>query len=390
MEKLYYKDPYLKEAETTVLSVSENDTNTLVTLKEDLFYPEGGGQCGDKGFLNSFKVLDTKKGPDGESVLYLEKEAGNGISVNDTVVQKLDWEHRYRFMKKHTAQHLLSGLLFNLFGIGTVAVHLGEQYLTIETDRERIDSETVHDLVLAANRAIWEAHRVRGIQMSHEEAEALNLRRSIKVEGQVRIVEIEGIDRIACGGVHVDKTSEIGLITAIGHEQIRGHERIYFNCSEKALEGALRAESQDAKLCALLSCKTEETVQKVASLQTELTKTKALLALSEIKNAETEFRENRGTGVVVLETKLPVERFRGLGEKEEDICLCAMNSEGEKCSWIIILKGKYSMDMKAFLSRCGARGGGRAPVYQGMIEKDKKDEMKRLFMEDMQKMNILS
>ncbi len=380
MEKLYYKDAYLKQYESTVTEVSSDDKYTYVKLESPLFYPEGGGQCGDRGHLNSFKVLDTKKAPDGNSVYYLEKEAEGKIKVKETVTQTLDWDHRYEFMKKHTAQHLLSGLLFNLFKIGTVAVHLGEEYLTIETDREKIDSGTVKKLVLEANRAIWESHGIKSFEVSHKEAEELNLRRSIKVEGTVRIVEIEGLDRIACGGVHVRRTSEIGLITAIGHEQIRGHERICFNCAEKALELALKAENQDGKLCALLSCRTEETAQKVASLQTELTRTKAALGLSEIKNAEAEFNEKREGSLAIIDTDLSVDRFRPLSDKEEPLALCAIKTEGDRSSWIIILKG-YQLDIKSLLSQTSARGGGREPVYQGVIETAKKEEFKKLFKE---------
>lgn len=381
MEKLYYKDPYLREAESTVAKIEVSEENTKVTLNETLFYPESGGQPGDRGFINGIEVTDTKKSENGESILYLEKGAENKIRVKETVKQKLDWDHRYKFMKMHTAQHLLSGLLYTHFNIGTVAVHLGEEYLTIEIDREKIEQITIENLIRAANKELWAAHSVNYREMNHAEAENLGLRRPIKVNGDVRIVEIEGVDRIACGGVHVGKTSEIGLITAIGHEQIRGHVRIYFNCAEKALEEALKAEEQDGKLCALLSCKTEETAAKVASLLTENTRTKAQLASAETKLAEAEYREKEKDNTAIIETKLPVERFRGLGEKEENIELLAINREGEKCTWLIIQKGKETMDMKAFLSQSGARGGGRAPVYQGIVDKDKTENMKKIFRE---------
>ncbi len=374
MEKLYYKDPYLKEAEATVVKKEITDKNVKITLDNPLFYPEGGGQPGDIGYLNDIEVLDTKKGENGESILCLNKEAEDKIKVNDQVKQKLDWNHRYKFMKMHTAQHLLSGLLYTLFNIGTVAVHLGEEYLSIETDRERIDGEVIDKLIFAANKKIWESKKVIYRELSHSEAEKLGLRRSIKVEGDVRIVDIEDTDRIACGGVHVERTSEIGLITAIGHEQIRSHERIFFNCAEKALERAINTEKEDAKLCALLSCKTEETSKLVAQMLSDSTKTKALLASAEIKAAAAEYKEHKkNKSITVIDTKLPTVRFQGLGESEEKIALCAINTDGEKCTWIIILKNTELLDVKDLISKTGARGGGRPPVYQGVIEKDKSD-----------------
>ncbi|MBO7348595.1 MAG: alanyl-tRNA editing protein, partial [Spirochaetales bacterium] len=221
MDKLYYADPYRKSITCTVNTVVHTDKATEVTTDRTIFYPESGGQSGDCGKLGPYTVLDTRKGDDGDSVLILAPDTP--VKQGDSLELVLDWDHRYLFMVVHTAQHLLSGLLYSMFDIGTVAVHQGADYLTIETDKAEIPLATVDELVLAANEKIRENHKIIYREMSHSDAEALGLRRSIKVEGDVRIVEIEGVDRIACGGVHVASTGEIGIIYSMGHEQIRGH-----------------------------------------------------------------------------------------------------------------------------------------------------------------------
>ena len=210
MEKLYYQDPYLTKITCTVKAVSHTDKATEVRTDKTIFYPESGGQPGDRGTLGQYRVLDTRKADDGDSILILDPSSE--VKEGDVLELVLDWDHRYKFMVIHAAQHMLSGLLFTMFGIGTVAVHQGEEYLTIETDKSAIDEKVIDELILAANEKIRENHSIIYHEMSHKDAEALGLRRSIKVEGDVRIVEIKDVDRIACGGIHASRTGELSAV----------------------------------------------------------------------------------------------------------------------------------------------------------------------------------
>ncbi|MBQ2527427.1 MAG: alanyl-tRNA editing protein, partial [Spirochaetales bacterium] len=273
MEKLYYQDPYLSRITCTVTDVSRSDKATEIRTDRTIFYPESGGQPGDRGKLGQYNVLDTRKDDDGDSVLILEPEAK--INKGDVLELVLDWDHRYKFMVIHAAQHMLSGLLFTMFGIGTVAVHQGDEYLTIETDKSAIDGSIIDELVLAANERIRENHEIIYHEMSHKDAEALGLRRSIKVEGDVRIVEIKDVDRIACGGIHVARTGEIGIIYCLGHEQIRGHVRLYFSCGRQALESLIADSKVVRDLNRTFSCRTDEITSKVAETLASLSEAKA-------------------------------------------------------------------------------------------------------------------
>ena len=97
---MYYTHPYQRTLNCTVISVDGNNVMTDKTI----FYPEGGGQDGDRGFIAGVKVLDTKKAPDGNSILITED--ASSIKVGDSVELVLDWEHRHRCMVTHTAQHM--------------------------------------------------------------------------------------------------------------------------------------------------------------------------------------------------------------------------------------------------------------------------------------------
>lgn len=366
---MYYTQPYLKSLKTTVTSVDGNNVMTEQTI----FYPEGGGQDGDRGCIGNVKVLDTKKAPDGNSILITED--ASSLKVGDSVELVLDWEHRHTCMVTHTAQHLLSGLLYTMYGIGTVAVHMAKDYLTIETDQQSIPSSQIDGLVERANKEILADRKVSYAEMSHEDAMALGLRRSIKVEGPVRIVTIEDVDRIACGGVHVSGTLQIRLIVFTGHEQIRGHERLYFRCGQSAVENAVSDSKTVKTLCADLSCKEEEIVQKVKSLAAELTQKKAKLAqLSqqlESYNIKNRLDQNNITCYEISEEDDISVTARCAGNFE-DLALCVLQSKGDKKVWLIVLNGSYNCDFNrlrtSLLAPFNAKGGGKAPVYQGVME----------------------
>ncbi|MCF0237080.1 MAG: alanyl-tRNA editing protein, partial [Sphaerochaetaceae bacterium] len=130
MEKVYYNEPYLQEIPVKVVSVTKNEKYLEVLTDKTIFYGEGGGQPGDIGSLGQWKVLDTKKTSSGDSVLYLP--LNSLVEIGSELKLSLNWDYRYNFMVCHTAQHLLSGLLNNLFNIGTVAIHLSEQCKMVE------------------------------------------------------------------------------------------------------------------------------------------------------------------------------------------------------------------------------------------------------------------
>ena len=381
MSKLYYTEPYRKSLRCRVTGVKHTDNATEVTTDRTIFYPESGGQPGDRGMLGPHRVLDTRKGDGGQSVLILPPS--ESVSEGGELELVLDWDHRYFFMVMHTAQHLLSGLMFYMFGIGTVAVHQGDDYLTIETDREHISPQTVDELVLAANARIRENHRVLYHEMSHSAAEALNLRRSIKVEGDVRIVEIEDVDRIACGGVHVASTGEIGLVYCLGHEQIRGHVRLYFNCGQKALESLLEEDKVIRSLNRTFSCHTDELEEKISSLSTNLAEATSGLqsanrALAKLEIASS--ADSDGICIMAAAEGADLQSYAQAVPDFNDLAMLVLCPENSRTKWLIALKGKYekldfNVLIRPLLANIDAKGGGKSPVFQGVANCSDKETL---------------
>ena len=373
-ERIYYSDNYLRETDCTVVSAVKHENRTEILLDKTICYPECGGQPGDRGFLENWKILDTKKADDGDSIHILEKDCT--LKEGDKVHLVLDWNHRYKYMVMHLCQHLISGLLFNVLHIGTVAVHLGEDYLTIETDRSSIEDSQVKTLMAQVEKAITEGHPVKYHEMSHSQAESLGMRRSVKVDGDVRVVEIEGLDMIACGGVHAASTSEIRLAYCYSQEQIRGHVRLFFRCGSDAITHLLADREILSLTAEKLTCSSEEVLRKLDSLITDCTANKLKLKMLEEKSALSEISAEIKDDVALFTTNLDLNAFVQVSKNLDNLALCAIS--GNK--WLIILKGRFeTVDFnsmrKSVLPLIDAKGGGRVPVFQGIGQRMDSDSV---------------
>jgi alanyl-tRNA synthetase len=137
-------------------------------------------------------------------------------------------------MQQHSGQHVLSAAFVRLFDVRTVSFHLGGEASTIDLAREM----TPRELAAAedeANRIIWEDRPVTIRFVSAEEAAALPLRKEPVRSGTLRLIDVEDFDLSACGGTHVARTGQIGLIAITAWERFKGGQRLEFHCGHRAL-----------------------------------------------------------------------------------------------------------------------------------------------------------
>lgn len=226
--KLFWEDAYLREFDATVASVNDDK----VVLDQTAFNPRGGGLVSDTGKLGGTKVLDAVKA--GEDVIVHVVEQTNALGVGTTVHGMLDWDRRHRIMRMHTSAHLLSAI----FHKETGALITGNQ---IEPDKSRIDfslddfdRERMLTYCDQANQAIAKNPPVKTYFMKREEA--LQIPGITKLASvmppdvkDLRIVEIEGYDTQADGGVHVKNLGEVGKIAPLKFENKgKSNRRLYF------------------------------------------------------------------------------------------------------------------------------------------------------------------
>lgn len=230
-ERLYYDDPYLREFDATLVDTVSRDGQTALVLDRTAFYPTSGGQPYDVGFFHDVRVLDVVDAEDGR-ILHVVDRAPSTTSLHGAI----DWTRRFDHMQQHTGQHVLSAAFDRLPGARTESFHLGLETSTIDLDRELTPAEIAR-AEDEANRVVWEDRPVKIRFAGPEEAASLKLRKEPRREGTLRLIEIQNFDLSACGGTHVARTGEIGIIVVAATERFRGGSRVTFVCGSRALAG---------------------------------------------------------------------------------------------------------------------------------------------------------
>ena len=226
--KLYREDPTLEVFSARVLEVRDlGDEGIGIILDRTAFYPEGGGQPADEGLLGEAEVFDVQE-VDGTIVHYTDRPLEEGSEVEGSI----DWGRRWDHMQQHTGQHLLSRVVLDEFDAVTRGFHLGPEESTVDLSRE-LGPEDASLAQTRANLLVDADLPVRSRLVGREDPAALEARKP-PPEGveEIRLVEIEGVDSVPCGGTHVPSTSRIGgiQILAGGNRKVHGLFRISFIC----------------------------------------------------------------------------------------------------------------------------------------------------------------
>jgi misacylated tRNA(Ala) deacylase len=227
MKTLYLEDGYLKDFDATVEWV---DSDRII-LDHTAFYPQSGGQPSDTGSLlkdeQEFEVLRVETpGP-----THIADRAG--LQAGDKVHGIIDWEQRYRFMRSHTACHILSAVIFRETGAKITGNQIDLTRSRIDFSLESFDKTKMAEYVDQANRIIKEGHLVETSILPRAQAmkipNLVRLAMEVPDREEIRVVRVEGVDEQACGGTHVRSTSEVRGIKLIKAENKgKFNRRVYF------------------------------------------------------------------------------------------------------------------------------------------------------------------
>jgi alanyl-tRNA synthetase len=240
-ERLYYEDPYQVRFSARVVERLVVGERPAVVLDRSAFYPTGGGQPHDTGVLlpqpgpecTGVAVVDVIEREGDRAVVHLLKGA---LPSEATAVEGVvDWRRRLDLMQQHTGQHILSAVCVRRLGANTVGFHLSDEYSTIDLDRASLSDADLEPVEEEANAAVFADRSVRARFVTDEELRALPLRKPAVHAGRVRVVEVPDLDLSACGGTHVARTGQVGLLKILRTER-RGEEtRVEFVCGGRAL-----------------------------------------------------------------------------------------------------------------------------------------------------------
>lgn len=420
-EKLYYADAYCREFTAVVTDCRERKSGYEVVLNRTAFYPEGGGQPGDRGVL--FAIEQDAHAADGvqEKMSAVtdrvqEEAAAPGdvsaectehamwsieglscmdaaaIPVNDThekageilhytdlylapgtiVAGKIDWDYRFDLMQNHSGEHIVSGLIHEKFGYHNVGFHMGSDVITIDLTGE-LTVEEMQEIERRANMLVWKNLPVDITVYDEENVKEIEYRSKKELHGEVRIVTFPEADVCACCGTHVRYTGEIGLIKLISMQKFKGGVRMEMLCGRRAAEYMNGIWEQNHQISVALSAKPKETAAAVQRLKEAEGAASFRVAALENELFAVKAANLKGAGNVLLfEEGLAPDAVRRLAVAVMEVCggMCVVFSGDEDNGYKYAL-GQENGDLRALVKEMNGvlngRGGGKPFFAQGSV-----------------------
>lgn len=368
-QRLYEEDAYISCFKATVTDCIKDGDFYKTVLDKTAFFPEGGGQAADRGFLGNAKVFDVQI-KDGTVYHCTDIPVETGSTVNG----KIDFGRRFAFMQNHTGEHIVSGIAHTLFGVNNVGFHLGEDFVTVDFDKE-LSREQLNETEYLANQKVWQNLAVKAYYPSEEVLKSTEYRSKKEIDGAVRLVEIENTDICACCAPHVKRTGEIGIIKVLDFERMRGGLRIILKCGAFALSDYGTKFENVSEISKLLSSKQENAARAVELLDqkfsdekrknSELKKKIAeLMSLTADKNTYCIFADDCEIKDLQLIADKMHKSYGGIraafSKTEEGYCFAICGEENELQEFFGKFKSKFAV-----------RGGGRGGMLQGTVNATK-------------------
>lgn len=376
-EKLFYKDVYQKTFEATITDCREGKNGYEIILDRTAFYPEGGGQPGDTGYLQigdqKVEITDTHE-KDGEILHF----CGQPLEVGSKVTGTIDWNRRFSLMQNHSGEHIVSGLVHSKFGYDNVGFHMGKDTVTIDFNGE-FTVEDMWEFEKAANERVWANEKVDITSYTEEEAKSVEYRSKKELHGMVRVVTFPNADVCACCGTHVSYTGEIGLIKLISLQKFKGGMRMEMLSGRKAMEYVEEICRQNQQISVALSAKPLETAQAVEHLKKTQMDQQFHMGALEQKLFQNMAKQYEGSGsVLIFEEGLAADSVRKLAAEIMETCegRCVVCSGDDETGY------KYAMGekdgdlrtlVKEFNSTLNGRGGGKPFFAQGSVNATRKE-----------------
>ncbi len=376
-EKLFYEDVYQKTFEATVTECREGKNGYEIILDRTAFYPEGGGQPGDTGYLQindqKVEITDTHE-KDGEILHF----CGQPLEVGSKVTGTIDWNRRFGLMQNHSGEHIVSGLVHSKFGYDNVGFHMGKDTVTIDFNGE-FTVEDMWEFEKAANERVWANEKVDITSYTEEEAKSVEYRSKKELHGMVRVVTFPNADVCACCGTHVSYTGEIGLIKLISLQKFKGGMRMEMLSGRKAMEYVEEICRQNQQISVALSAKPLETAQAVEHLKKTQMDQQFHMGALEQKLFQNMAKQYEGSGsVLIFEEGLTADSVRKLAAEIMETCegRCVVCSGDDESGYKYAM-GEKDGDLRAlvkeFNSTLNGRGGGKPFFAQGSVSATRKE-----------------
>lgn len=215
-----------------IVKTGTEQTRNFIVLNNTAFYPTGGGQPHDTGWINDIEIIDVEKVGD-EIRHYTFADVS---TISGEICGKLDWSRRFDHMQQHTGQHILTAAFVELFDLPTVSFHLGTELSTIDLNVGEVSGEQLAAAEKRANEIILENRPIETKWVTKDDLAQYNLRKDVTVDEDIRLVIIPDYDYNGCGGTHPSSTGKVGLIKILAIEKMKQQIRVHFVCGNRVLQ----------------------------------------------------------------------------------------------------------------------------------------------------------
>jgi alanyl-tRNA synthetase len=371
-KRLYFTDSYLREFSGTVLECRLFEKSPAVILDQTAFYPESGGQPHDTGMLNGAHVLKVLDDESGGILHVLDREIPSG-----DVRGKIDWGRRFDHMQQHTGQHILSQAFIATAKAQTLSFHMGGEMSTIDINLAQPSTGQMEEAQALATEVVFQNRAVHILATDRDNLSSLGVRKESQREGEIRVIDIEGFDRSACGGTHVRNTGEIGVIFVSNFERYKGGTRVEFAAGGRALR-LLRKDHellrQLARMYSAAPEKLAEITEKLLQERTGLARENELLQdkLLEMEAAELlQSAEQTGNRSIVCRTfsGRKLDSVKVLAQKlTGNPGVAAILGIADACQIVLARSKDLQVNcgdaIKKIAAELGGKGGGRPELAQ--------------------------
>ena len=373
-ELFYYEDAMMKEFTAEIVKTGSEETRNFIVLNNTAFYPTGGGQPHDTGWINDLEIIDVEKVND-EIRHYT---AGNLSNISGEIKGKLNWVRRFDHMQQHTGQHILTAAFEELFDFATVSFHLGTELVTIDLNVGEISDDQLAAAEKRANEIILENRPIETKWVTKDELAQYNLRKDVKVDEDIRLVIIPDYDYNGCGGTHPTSTGQVGLLKILATEKMKQQIRVHFVCGNRVLQQLAMRKNVLSDVARQLSAPEEEAAEALRKFVKTAKSTEKSLA--EAQDALLEFEaqalakekiaaamfENRS-----IQSLQKLARF--ITQQNEDAIAILVANNEDKLQFVAARGNQQTQSMKeissAVLPLMNGKGGGNDALVQGGGEK---------------------
>ena len=376
-DKTYYSDEYQSQFSATVTACERSGNNWHIILDKTCFYPEGGGQPGDTGFINDVPVLDCRF--IAQELVHITESP---ITIGATVHGKIDFLRRFTFMQNHTGEHIISGIVKELHGFTNVGFHLSPNNMTMDFNGE-LSKDQLEEVEMLANNAIYQNIPLEINIINSATLESLNMdyRSKKALQGDVRIVNIPQYDLCACAGLHVRSTGEVGSVKIISAQRYKGGVRIYALCGRDALADYCEKNENILKISAMLSVKPADAVTATEKLLSNINSQKKLISdlKSELFKLKAQAYEEGTPIACAFEDNLEPDDLRSLASEiasRASVAFVLSPNDDSSCLYkYAICSQTPSINLteisKYFNAALKGRGGVKNGIAQGIVNAPK-------------------